>query len=82
MAMKKKTLNVINNPRLDRIFSEAYRNTMKQVAVTIDSTSGSVTPVQGVAGPQGALVFRQLMTPQLATSQVLALTTCLNFPAG
>ncbi len=29
----KKTLNVINNPRLDRIFSEAYRNTMKQVAL-------------------------------------------------
>ena len=31
--MKKKTLNVINNPRLDKIFSEAYKNTMKQVAV-------------------------------------------------
>jgi hypothetical protein len=30
--MKKKTLNIINNPRLDRIFSDAYRNTMKQVA--------------------------------------------------
>ena len=29
----KKTLNVINNPRLDRIFSEAYRNTIQQVAV-------------------------------------------------
>ena len=31
--MKRKTLHVINNPRLDRIFSEAYRNTMKKVAV-------------------------------------------------
>ena len=29
----RKTLNVINNPRLDRIFSEAYRNTIRQVAV-------------------------------------------------
>lgn len=29
----KKTLNVIKNPRLDRIFTEAYQNTMKQVAV-------------------------------------------------
>lgn len=31
--MKRKTKTVINNPRLDRIFSEAYRNTMRQVAL-------------------------------------------------
>lgn len=31
--MKRKTLNVIQNPRLDRIFTEAYRNTMKQVSL-------------------------------------------------
>lgn len=29
----KKTMKVINNPRLDRIFTEAYSNTMKQVAL-------------------------------------------------
>ena len=29
----KKTLNVIRNPRLDKIFSEAYRNTMRDVAL-------------------------------------------------
>ncbi len=31
--MKRKTKTIINNPRLDRIFSEAYRNTMRQVAL-------------------------------------------------
>ena len=29
----KKTLHVIRNPRLDRIFTEAYRNTMNEVAL-------------------------------------------------
>ncbi len=31
--MKRKTLHAIKNPRLDKIFSEAYRNTMSRVAV-------------------------------------------------
>lgn len=53
--------------------------TVKQVAVTIDSTSGSVTPVQGAPASAGALVFRQLMTPQLAASQVLVFSTSSLF---
>lgn len=46
--------------------------TVRQVAVTVGSTSGSVTQVQGVATTAtsaGAVVLRQMMTPQLATSQ-------------
>lgn len=49
--------------------------TVKQVAVTVGSTSGSVTQVQGgatTATSAGALVLRQMMTPQLATSQTEA----------
>lgn len=52
--------------------------TVKQVAVTVGSTSGSVTQVQGgatTATSAGALVLRQMMTPQLATSQVSVSST-------
>ncbi|XP_045137738.1 polycomb protein Asx-like isoform X4 [Portunus trituberculatus] len=49
--------------------------TVKQVAVTVGSTSGSMTQVQGgatTATSAGALVLRQMMTSQLATSQTEA----------
>ena len=52
--------------------------TVRQVAVTVGSTSGSVTQVQGgatTATSAGALVLRQMMTPQLATSQVSVSST-------
>ncbi|XP_045137735.1 putative GPI-anchored protein pfl2 isoform X2 [Portunus trituberculatus] len=52
--------------------------TVKQVAVTVGSTSGSMTQVQGgatTATSAGALVLRQMMTSQLATSQVSVSST-------
>lgn len=68
--------NIINNSSSTTItpvqaaqVMTSVPRTMKQVAVTIDSTSGTVTPVQGVPTSAGALVLRQLMTPQLAASQ-------------
>lgn len=53
--------------------------TVKQVAVTIDSTSGSMAPVQGIPTSAGALVLRQLMTPQLHTSQVPTVSASVNY---
>ncbi|KAG0725289.1 hypothetical protein GWK47_038919 [Chionoecetes opilio] len=50
----------------------SLQRTVRQVPVTVVSTSGSVTQVQGgvtTAASAGALVLRPMMTPHLATSQ-------------
>lgn len=81
--------NIINNSSSTTItpvqaaqVMTSVPRTVKQVAVTIDSTSGTVTPVQGVPTSAGALVLRQLMTPQLTASQVPAFSASGLFAAG